>query len=195
MPISVAAISDNVRDVTRVYVSVVIFIAPIPVTPDRLGYTCAWLVSWLASQCTLLPSQGEPQWRLNKALSAYSRGGGCGMRSPFRIDPSTFPFDPLTLERRAGNRALSLCAFACESVKLETDAYSRCRGFCRQIRCLRRKFDWTKKAEFTQYLVDNPAKHGTCRGEGVDSDRSLGRWFCTLRNHIGKNRCALANFD
>ena len=70
------------------------------------------------------------QWRCRKALSAYSRGGGCGVRSPIWIDPSTFPFDPLTLRAVRGTVRLCLCAFVAGRVKVETDVYRGRGGFC-----------------------------------------------------------------
>lgn len=67
------------------------------------------------------------QWRINKALSAYSRGGGCGIGPPVRIGLSTFPFDPLMLGI-VGEPCLLFCTAVCGCVKVECDLIGQIRG-------------------------------------------------------------------
>jgi len=68
--------------------------SPCPVIPDGLVSVTQGPVSWLAGRDALPPSQVSPV-ALGRTLTAYSRGGGCGFGFPdYRINPSTFPFDP-----------------------------------------------------------------------------------------------------
>lgn len=77
-----AAIGANLDSefMTATVLDVMVF-APFPVTPDGLGYSCARLVSWLCGSTRVcgLPRQNCPV-ACRKALTAYSRGGGCGFR-------------------------------------------------------------------------------------------------------------------
>ena len=61
--------------------SLFMYSSPDPVTPDGVGCIHARLVSWLAGRCILPPSR-FPSGIRDKTLSAYSRGGGCGIRPP-----------------------------------------------------------------------------------------------------------------
>lgn len=86
----------------------------------------AWLVSWLAGRCDLPPSQVAPVV-IDKTLSAYSRGGGCGLRPPFRIGPSTFPFDPQMLCTSGEPCPLFVC-LCWVGCKVESDGACVMRG-------------------------------------------------------------------
>ena len=97
------------------------FLTPLPVTPDG-GWFHRCAAGLLACGSMWLPAFPVSQWRYWHPLSAYSRGGGCGIRSPVRIDPSTFPVSsPERFAFLSGNRAGLLCALLGGVVKDDSD--------------------------------------------------------------------------
>jgi len=78
--------------------------SPLPVTPDRIYGFSTWQVSWLAGHRAPPPSRIAPVavWR---ALSAYSRGGGSGLRSRNGSPSPDSRFGPICFARISGHHA------------------------------------------------------------------------------------------
>ena len=103
----------------RAYAFVMHCLFSCTVIPDgRFRFRTAGLLA-----CGSLRDAAFPvsQWHCRTALSTYSRGGGCGLRLPVWIGPSTFPFDPLTLGVMWGTIHRLLCVVPFDRVKMESD--------------------------------------------------------------------------
>jgi len=169
-PIKPAARSDSVLDADlvcgaamasacAVVLSMVLLLTPSSPTG---GLHVQGPVSWLAGHHALPPSQIAPV-ACGRTLTAYSRGGGCGLGSPdYRINPSTFPFDP---------QCFALCGeplHVCCGPRMAVRQVTKDR--------LGGAFDlWSKRPArrptgcFAQYLGDNLPICSRCSGFGIDS--------------------------
>ena len=98
LPLWVARLT-SARAPVAVVVLVIMVPISFPVTPDGVGCTDAWQVSWLADTAPRiilgprLPNlPGLAASGLVGRLTAYSRGGGCGFGSPGWVGPVRIPY-------------------------------------------------------------------------------------------------------
>ena len=148
----------------------------------RVCPVLAWLVSWLAGRGTLLAFPGFPSGVINKALTAYSRGGGCGRGLLFG---SAFPhshFIPKCLAS-AGNRARCLCAVRVGCVKSEYDIRGSLRGQCAAVSDLNRNILWITR-QFTTHPASASLTGRYPGGHGFDHQRITRTAPCALANCV-----------
>jgi len=132
----------------------------------------AWQVSWLADHCVppTFPIQTY-RWHNWWALSAYSRGGGFGIRSPVGSISSKFPFRFPALCASLENQARKLCTI----IELKSSRV-RCGLVCHVHRCLRRYVSLNKPRSIFSWLFSDFLLSATA--DRCNTIVPIGVWLC-----------------